>query len=158
MSDEHEKFGDDPISDMEEIRRPAQPRASIDPPALKTTVMKTVDRQLPFYELTAQFHKLFEEIPQLTTRQADERVQGMFQTFLECCEKVGISKMSVPQLKECCGKRGAWKDEVPEPKPGWRIGDWLASFFKKFGVKPCAGCEKRRAWLNSFFSRKGKSD
>lgn len=155
MSDEHEVFGEDPISNAPEIPRPAKkPEAT---PTLNSTVMKTVDRQLPFYELTAQFHKFFEEVPNLTPRQADERVQGMFQTFLDCCEKVGISKMSVPPLKECCGKKRVWKDEAPAPT-GWRIGDKLAAFFKLFGVKPCEGCKKRQAALNLWFSKKKENN
>lgn len=158
MTEEHEKFGEDPISDMEQIQRPQQKALpAAPPPSLHTSVMKTVDRQLPFFDLTAQFHKFFEDVPNLTPRQADERVQGMFQTFLDCCEKVGISKMSVPPLKECCGKKRVWKDEQPAQPGGWRVGDWLAAFFKKFGAKPCEGCKRRQAWLNAFFSRKKES-
>lgn len=152
MADEMDFMGDDQISDRalpEGARKPAAPA----PPELKTVVMRTVARQQPFFDLIAQFHQLFEEIPQMTTREADAKVQEMFSTFLEACEVVGISKMSIPPLKECCGKRRQWKDE--EKPGGLRLGDRLAWLFSKLGFKPCAGCKKRQAALNNLFRRKG---
>jgi len=155
MTDEHEVFGDDPISDLAAIKRPTQKVDPAVPPELKTTVMKAVDRQAPFFDMIAQFHRLFEEIPQMTTREVDARIQELFKTFLEACEKVGISKMSVPQLKECCGKKRIWKDEAPEPeKKGLRLGDRLAWLFSKLGFKSCPGCKRRQALLNELFKKK----
>ncbi len=155
MTDEHEKFGEDPIMDLAQIKT-APTKTPTESSWLKTAVQKTVDRQQPFFELAAQFHRLFEEIPQMTTREVDVRIKEMFGTFLDSCERVGISKMSVPQLKECCGRKRIWKDEADGPA-GLRLGDKLAWILSKLGFKSCEACKRRQEALNQLFQRKGKT-
>jgi hypothetical protein len=101
-------------------------------------------RQRPYFTLVSQFQQLFYDIPDLTAKQADERVQAMYLTLMEVCESAGISRISIPQLKECCGKKREWKEE----KKGLRLGDKLAWLFDKLGIKKCAGCRKRQEALN----------
>ena len=89
----------------------------------------------------------------MTTREVDVRLQEMFGTLLEACERVGISKMSVPQLKECCGKRRSWKDDIQKPA-GLRLGDKLAWILSKLGFKQCEACKRRQEALNRLFGKK----
>jgi hypothetical protein len=136
-------FGADPLADMGAVQLP---------PAQKTgrandLILAMARRQQPFHELVGQFHKMFEEIPNLTLREVDARHMEMFATLLEACEAVGISKMSVPPLKECCGKKRVWKEPADG---GLRLGDRIAWILTKLGFKKCEGCVKRQAALNRF--------
>lgn len=124
-----------------------------------------IARQAPFLELIEQFHKLFWELPNLTTRDVDQRLQPMFDNLMNAAATVGISRNSVPSLKECCGKKRVWPDELNkssiftpvqesvvqlDPKaPAGGLGDFFKKVFSFFGFKPCEGCERRRRWLNS---------
>lgn len=139
-----DEFGADPLADMGAVQLP---------PAQKSTraseaILAMARRQQPFHELIGQFHKMFEEIPNLTVREVDARHVEMFSTLLEACETVGISKMSVPPLKECCGKKRVWKDQAPTG--GLRLGDKVAWILTKLGFKKCEGCKKRQEAMNRF--------
>lgn len=122
--------------------------------AQKTTLIADMSaRQAPFLDLIGQFHKLFWELPNLTTRDVDARLQAMFEKLMEASATVGISRNSVPSLKECCGKKRVWPDEIGQSgilptvqKSG--LGDLIKKLTELCGIKPCEGCERRRRWLN----------
>jgi hypothetical protein len=121
--------------------------ASAKPPGQKISVNSIEARALrqkPYFTLLTQFQTLFYDIPDLTAKDVDDRVKVMYDTLMEVCESVGISRISIPQLKECCGKRRVWKEELK----GLRIGDKLAWLFDKMGIRKCAGCKKRQEALN----------
>lgn len=141
VDEEGVEFGQDPLGEALEAGRPEFSKH----PLLAGALIKTAERQRPFFKLIAQFHQLFEDIPGMTTREVDERHREMFETLMEACETVGISRMSVPPLKECCGKKRIWKDERPG---GLLLGDKLAWLLSKLGFKKCKGCEKRQEALN----------
>ena len=101
-------------------------------------------RQQPYFTLLTQFQTLFYDIPDLTAKDVDARVKVMYDTMMEVCEGAGISRISIPQLKECCGKKRVWREE---PK-GLRLGDKLAWLFDKLGIRKCEGCRKRQEILN----------
>lgn len=122
----------------------------------KTTLIADMAaRQAPFMELIELYHKLFWELPNLNTRDVDTRIQVMFEKLMEASSVVGISRNSVPSLKECCGKKRVWPDDlgksqfgIPSVQDRQGLGDLLKKFFGLFGAKPCDGCERRRRWLN----------
>jgi hypothetical protein len=101
-------------------------------------------RQKPYFILIDRFQKLFYDLPDISVKEVDAQVREMYDVLMEACEGVGISRISIPQLKECCGKKRVWKDE---PK-GLRIGDKIAWLFDKLGIKKCEGCKKRQEALN----------
>jgi hypothetical protein len=120
-------------------------------------VLAVAERQEPFFTLSSQFQALFYELPKITTREVEVRIRAMHETYLETCERVGISKMSIPQLKDCCGRERVWLDErLPAPsqapatpkKSG--LGDLIAKITGFFGIKPCEECKRRQAMLNKF--------
>jgi hypothetical protein len=125
--------------------------------ATSSSIIKEMaTRQAPFLDLVEQFHKLFWELPNLTTRDVDQRLQPMFDKLMDAAATVGISRMSVPSLKECCGKKRVWPDDLNKsqvvpavPRDAGGLGDILKKTFSWFGATPCEGCERRRKWLNS---------
>ncbi len=143
---EEMEFGADPIDDLSKIK--AAPGTPVQK-GVHPAILALAKKQEPFHALISQFHRVYEEIPQMTTRQVDVKLQDMFGTLLDACETVGISKMSVPPLKDCCGKRREWKDEAPAAG-GLRLGDKLAWILGKLGFKKCEGCKKRQEALNRF--------
>lgn len=122
----------------------------------KTTLVDDLlARQAPFLSLIELYHKLFWELPNLSTRDVDERLQVMFEKLMEASAVVGISRNSVPSLKECCGKKRVWPDPLnrgqvmdPVVDASGGLGDFFKKIFSFFGFKPCPGCERRRRWLN----------
>lgn len=48
-----------------------------------------------------------------------------------------------------CPRSLPWIKESPQG-----IGDTIASFTKRLGIKPCGGCKKRQAKLNKLFPYK----
>jgi hypothetical protein len=123
--------------------------------AKRTTLIADMSaRQAPYLDLIALYHKLFWELPEISTRDVDARLQVMFDKLMEVSATVGISRLSVPSLKECCGKKRVWPDELGKSqimeavKDAGGLGDLLKKIFSLFGAKPCEGCERRRRWLN----------
>lgn len=117
--------------------------------------LAVAERQRPFFALANQFQALFYELPDLTTRDVDVRIKAMYETCMEVCEKVGIARMSIPQLKECCGRDRVWLDEHTSYPPvqvarKGGVGDLIAKITGFLGVKPCDGCKRRQAFLNKF--------
>lgn len=49
-------------------------------------------------------------------------------------------------MSEVPNRSNGYSPPAPPGKPG--LGDAIASATKKVGIKPCAGCKKRQAWLN----------
>jgi hypothetical protein len=131
-------------------------RAAIEAKNMKASEIRVdmAARQAPFLALIDLYHKLFWELPNLTTRDVDARLQVMFDKLMEASATVGISRLSVPALKACCGYKRVWPDELEKAqamevvKDAGGLGDLLKKIFGLFGAKPCEGCERRRRWLN----------
>jgi hypothetical protein len=134
--------------------------ASLRPKKIMTT-KEIVDislRQKPYFVLIEQFQALFYELPKIGLKDVDVRIKTMYDTLMETCEQAGISRISIPQLKECCGMRRVWPDENQHPghapildsveKSG--LGDLIAKLTAFCRIKPCEGCERRRVFLNKF--------
>lgn len=105
--------------------------------------------------LIGKFHDLFWDLPKITTRDVDARLQEMFELLMDAAGHVGISRLSVPRLKECCGKARTWPGEPP-PAPteeplGWGVGDIIRRITRLFGIGHCKKCEERRQALNRIF-------
>lgn len=120
-----------------------------------TLIDDMLARQAPFLDLIELHHKLFWELPSLSSRDIDARLKVMFEKLMEASSVVGISRNSVPSLKECCGKKRVWPDDLGKSQTGLApvqdrggLGDLLKKIFSAFGAKPCEGCERRRRWLN----------
>lgn len=116
-------------------------------------------RQKPYFNLIDQFQALFYELPKIGVRDVDIRIQAMYETLMEACEQAGISRISIPRLKECCGMKRVWAEESqvgvpPAPildsvqKSG--LGDLIERLAAFCGIKPCEGCKRRQAFLNKF--------
>ena len=143
MSEEflEESDGDRKAIELQKAKRP-------------TLIADMAARQAPYLDLIGLFHKLFWELPGLTQKEVDDRLQPMYEKLMEASATVGISRLSVPSLKECCGKKRVWPDalgksqamEIVQDTGG--LGDVLKKIFSLFGAKPCEGCERRRRWLN----------
>lgn len=124
--------------------------------AKKTTLIADMAaRQAPFLDLIELHHKLFWELPNLSPKEVDERLKVMFEKLMEASSVVGISRNSVPSLKECCGKKRVWPNEMPDGRSGilpavqkTGLGDLIKRLAEWFGIKSCEGCERRRKWLN----------
>ena len=146
---------DDPFTEESEGDKVATgANRNVKPPEKPEYVPDLVSRQAPYLDLIQMFHKLNDELPTLTTREVDDRLGPMFDKLMDAAAFMGISRISVPQLKECCGKRRVWPDELDHtqvvplpPKKG--LGDVLKWIFSWFWLKPCDGCERRRIWLNA---------
>lgn len=110
----------------------------------KSQIIDLAEKLKPHFLLLEQFQALFYEIPDLTARQVDDRVKVMYETLMEVCSRVGIHRISIPQLKECCGKKRVWKDE----RPWFRLGDTIAWITTKLGFRPCEECKQRQETLN----------
>lgn len=122
-------------------RKPAPQQDAKSPMAM---VAARALRQKPYFILIGQFQKLFYDIPDMTAIEVDGRVKEMYDTLMEACESVGISRISIPQLKECCGKKRVWRSEGG----GLRLGDKLAWLFDRLGIKKCEACRRRQEALN----------
>jgi hypothetical protein len=110
-------------------------------------IMARALRQKPYFSMIAQFQDLFFKLPELRQKEVDERLKGMYETLMEACESVGISRISIPQLKECCGRGRTQPAAVPAPS-GLRLGDKVAWLLDKLGFKKCEACRKRQEALN----------
>jgi hypothetical protein len=111
--------------------------------------------QLPFMRMIARMHDLFWDLPNVTTRDVDVRLQELYELLMDAAATAGISRMSVPQLRECCGKKRVWPGD-PVEKLGWGLGDIVRRITRLFGIGHCEKCEERRkAWNKIFrFTRK----
>lgn len=115
--------------------------------------------QLPFMRMIARMHDLFWDLPKITTRDVDVRLQELFELLMDAAAMAGISRMSVPRLAECCGKKRIWPDEVAQavlehledPPLGWGVGDIVRRVTRFFGIGHCKKCEERRQALNRIF-------
>jgi hypothetical protein len=118
-----------------------------------TLIADMTARQAPFLDLIELYHKLFWELPNLNTRDVDVRLQAMFDKLMDASSVVGISRNSVPSLKECCGKKRIWPDAIGQSGilptvQSSGLGDLVKKVIGWIGIKPCKGCEQRRRWLN----------
>jgi hypothetical protein len=103
-------------------------------------------RQKPYFTMIAQFQDLFFKLPELKQKDVDDRLKELYEALMEACESVGISRISIPQLKECCGRGRA---QAPtEEAPGLRLGDKVAWLLDKLGFKKCEACKRRQEALN----------
>ena len=107
-------------------------------------------RQKPLISLINAFESLYWDLPNLTTRQVDERLQPMYADLLEAASHHGISAITAPKLRECCGKVRTWPDGSTTGEAlGWGLGDIVRRLTRALGFRSCEGCERRRLWLNS---------
>ncbi len=123
---------------------------------VRLILSETVTRnQLPFMRMIARMHDLFWDLPNMTTRDVDARLEELYELLMDAAGTAGISRMSVPRLKECCGKARVWPGE-PLPAPteeplGWGVGDIIRRITRFFGFGHCKKCEERRKALNRIF-------
>ena len=104
--------------------------------------------------IIARMHDLYWDLPQLTTREVDTRLQELFDLTMDAAATAGISRMSVPRLMECCGKKRAWPEDqkkAQDEKLGWGAGDIVRRITRFFGFGHCEACERRRLLLNRIF-------
>jgi hypothetical protein len=121
---------------------------------VRLELSETITRnQLPFMRTIARMHDLYWDLPNLTTKEVDVRLQELFDLTMEAAATAGISRMSVPRLQECCGKKRAWPGEAPavEQQLGWGAGDIVRRITRFFGFGHCEACERRRKLLNKIF-------
>jgi len=115
-------------------------------------------RQVPFMLLIGKFHDLFWDLPKITTRNVDARLQEMYELLMQASASAGISRVSVPRLRECCGKKREWPDGTvtgeQEKKIWWGLGDIVFRITRFFGFKHCPACERRRKFLNEILRKK----
>lgn len=143
--------------DFDPLNEPAQ--IPIRPPSgspVRLELAQAIERnQLPFMRIIARMHDLFWDLPNITTRDVDQRLQELFDLTMDAASQVGISRISVPRLSECCGKRRVWPGEKPEaaadPVLGWGLGDIVRRITRFFGFGHCQKCEERRKALNRIF-------
>lgn len=140
----------DPMNEPSEI--------PIKPPSgspVRLELARSIERnQLPFMRIIAKMHDLFWDLPNITTRDVDVRLQELFDLTMDAAAQQGISRMSVPKLQECCGKKRVWPGEAaapPEGKLGWGLGDIVRRITRFFGFGHCEACERRRKALNRIF-------
>jgi len=145
----NEDFEFDPLDHPTEI--PVKPPTGA---PVRLELAETITRtQLPFMRMIARMHDLFWDLPSMTTRDVDARLQELFELLMDAAATAGISRMSVPQLKECCGKVRVWPREAPAEEPlGWGLGDIVRRITRFFGFGHCEACERRRKALNRIFS------
>ena len=147
----------DEIFDFDPLDRPAE--IPVKPPSgapVRLILSETITRnQLPFMRMIARMHDLFWDLPSMTTRDVDARLQELFELLMDAAGTAGISRMSVPRLAECCGKTRIWPDgvktEIEEPPLGWGLGDIVRRITRLFGFGHCKKCEERRHALNRIF-------
>ena len=116
---------------------------------LQRTIVEIRRKQEPFLKLSGQLHSLFWELPGMSDRDFDKRLQPIWESFMEAAGMVGLSSYDIPQLKECCGKRRTWPDQGLGARY-LRLGDavrWVTSNIFRIR-KPCEACERRRETLN----------
>lgn len=142
--------------DFDPLNEPAE--IPIKPPSgapVRLELSQSIERnQLPFMRIIARMHDLFWDLPNITTRDVDVRLQELFELTMDAASQVGISRMSVPKLKECCGKKRVWPGEVAvlaDEKLGWGVGDIVRRITRFFGFGHCEACERRRKLLNRIF-------
>lgn len=145
----------DPLEEVRSTPATLRPKKIM----LPREILDLSARQKPYFDLIAQFQALFYELPEIGAKDVDARIQAMYQTLMELCEKAGISRISIPQLKECCGRKRTWQEErAPYPMPApildsvekSGLGDLIAKLTAFCRIKPCDGCKRRQAFLNKF--------
>lgn len=118
-------------------------------PSVSLTKPYEVPGQGEYLKLIDQCQVLFRELPRVTTRDVDKRLEKIFETVMNLAPYVGVSRMSIPLLRDCCGGKRVWTEDL-----GWGLGDIIRRITRLFGFGHCDGCERRRTWLNSLFRRK----
>ena len=150
----------DELFDFDPLDRPAEiPIKPATGAPVRLILSETITRnQLPFMRMIARMHDLFWDLPKITTRDVDDRLQELFELLMDAAATTGISRMSVPRLAECCGKKRIWPDDVQaaleahlEPELGWGLGDMVRRVTRFFGFGHCKKCEERRQALNRIF-------
>lgn len=146
-----ELFEFDPLNESTEIPIKNNPTGS----PVRLELAESVTRnQLPFLRIIARMHDLYWDLPNLTTREVDVRLQELFNLTMDAAATAGISRMSVPRMQECCGKKRIWPGEADEKKEqplGWGVGDIVRRITRFFGFGHCEACERRRILLNKIF-------
>lgn len=160
MTDENDDY--DPLQEGEtQIARLEQNEK------LTETVRQLQARQEAFRDIADRFYLLWWNLPQMTTRQADQDIQDMFRMYMDLAPILGVSRNGIPELRECCGRKRVWKDDplsdnnrkvlvmAPAVDPvenlGWCPGDIVRRITRFFGAKYCEKCDRRRRAINRFF-------
>jgi hypothetical protein len=122
-----------------------------------------------FRDLADRFYILWWNLPGMSTRDVDRELQDLFRMYMDLAPSLGVSRNTIPALKECCGRKRDWKDGQllgdpsdavigvmpPLEKPsqraklGWGLGDVIARVTRLWKAEHCDACEARRLWLNS---------
>ena len=134
----------DPFEDSRAI--PAVPYSR--KPVLPIT---EIPGQKEYLQLVDQCQELFKALPKITTREVDVHLQKIFETIMDLGPYVGVSRISIPLLRDCCGGKRVWKEEL-----GWGLGDIVRRLTRLLGFGNCDGCERRRIWLNGLFRKRQK--
>lgn len=134
---------------------------------LLATVQQLQARQDAFRNVADRFYMLWWNLPQMTTRQADQDLQDIFRMFMDLAPSMGVSRNGIPELRECCGRKRVWKGDPlsdnnhkvlvmppvvdPVENLGWCPGDIIRRITRLFGAKYCEKCDRRRQAINRFF-------
>ncbi len=122
-----------------------------------------------FRDLADRFYIVWWNLPGMSIRDVDRELQDLFRMYMDLAPSLGVSRNSIPALKECCGRKRDWKDgqllgdpsdpvigAMPPPEGpakkvrlGWGLGDVIARVTRLWKAEHCAACEARRLWLNS---------
>lgn len=132
----------DPLED-------AQVMPAIPHPPKPVLPLTEVPGQKEYLRLIDQCQALFKRVPTLTSREVDVELEKIFETVLDLGAYVGVSRISIPLLRDCCGGKRSW----PEEPLGWGLGDIIRRVTRILGFKNCGGCERRRLWLNNLFKK-----
>ena len=135
--------------------------------ALSEEAKRIQARTDAFRDLSDRFYALWWNIPGMTLRQVDREVQDMFRMYMDLAPSLGVSRNSIPELRECCGRKRVWKDDPlsdnnvqvlvmpavvdPVEKIGWCPGDIIRRITRFFGARYCEKCDHRRRAINAFF-------
>lgn len=120
-----------------------------------------------FRDLADRFYMLWWNLPQMTTRQADQDIRDMFRMYMDLAPSLGVSRNGIPELRECCGRKRVWRDDPlsdnngkvlvmppvvdPVENLGWCPGDIIRRITRLFRAKYCEKCDRRRRAINAFF-------
>jgi hypothetical protein len=123
-----------------------------------------------FRHIADRFYVLWWNLPEMSLRQIDRELQDLFRMYMDLAPSLGVSRNTIPELRECCGRKRSWKDgsllddpavallgahpikeDAPKKKLGWGLGDLIARVTRVWKVEHCDACELRRLRLNSIF-------
>ena len=139
-----------------------------DPAALAAQADAIQAKADAFRLLADRFYVLWWNLPEMSLRQVDRELQDLFRMYMDLAPSLGVSRNTIPELKECCGRKRSWKDgsllgdpatalmgaappteAPPRKKLGWGLGDLIARVTRVWKSEHCDACEARRVWLNS---------